>query len=61
MKQQRMERVRSFNGSLTHEHMMSMERIKSLKMFVETREREREVLTDSFFLLISTLWIVCDE
>jgi hypothetical protein len=25
------------------------------------REREREVLTYSFFLLISTLWIVCDE
>jgi hypothetical protein len=24
-------------------------------------EREREVLTYSFFLLISTLWIVCDE
>jgi hypothetical protein len=27
----------------------------------EEREREKEeVLTDSFFLLISTLWIVCD-
>jgi hypothetical protein len=25
------------------------------------REREREVLTYSFFLLISTLWLVCDE
>jgi hypothetical protein len=27
----------------------------------ERTEREREVLTYSFFLLISTLWIVCDE
>ncbi len=27
----------------------------------EERERERGVLTYSFFLLISTLWIVCDE
>jgi hypothetical protein len=25
------------------------------------REREREVLTYSFFLLISTLWIVCEK
>ncbi len=25
------------------------------------REREREVLTYSFFLLICTLWIVCDD
>ncbi len=60
MNQQREERVRSFNGFLTQEHMMSMKEMKTLSMFVK-KEREREVLTYSFFLLISTLWIVCDE
>ncbi len=41
MKQHREERVRSFNGSLTHEHMMSMKEMKTVAMFVN-REEERE-------------------
>jgi hypothetical protein len=51
-------RARSFNGFLTQDHMMSMKETKT--MFVR-RERERGVLTYSFFLLIATLWIVFDE
>jgi hypothetical protein len=66
MKQQREERVRSFNGFLTQDHMMSMKE-RETRFGKERRERERETETEKercwlpSFLLISTLWIVCDE
>ncbi len=49
MKQQGEERVRGFNGSLTHEHMMSMKEMTTGSMFVN-REEERARGVDLLFL-----------
>jgi hypothetical protein len=58
MKQQREERVRSFNGFLTQDHMMSMKEIgqRFVKRKKEReRERERERGVDTISLSFSPI------